>query len=895
MSLEAGQTLSHYRLIEKIGEGGMGVVWKALDTTLDREVAIKFLPEGFTGDPDRLARFEREAKLLAAMNHPSIAAVYGLHEHEGIRFIAMEFVPGETLADRLMRGALPLNEAFELAQQVADALEAAHESGVIHRDLKPANIRVTADGTVKVLDFGLAKTVDGPVGGDPSSTPTITSGGTAAGMILGTVAYMSPEQARGKPLDRRTDIWSFGCLLYEMLTGHRCFGGETASDTLARILEREPDRKLLPRETPATIRATLQRCLVKDPRRRLRDVGEFRIALEDRHTAAAQAVETPQHRLFGRALPWIIATLMTICAVVVGLMALRPASTPREGSARLVVSLPENHQLAVADETSLAISPDGSRLVYAASSPPGSPPRLYLRELDSYEAVPIPGTEDAQGPFFSPDGRWLGYFADSRLYRIALEGGAPLEICHVGQYVPGASWGDDDMILFADSPDSGLLRVPAAGGTPERLTTPAIEDGEISHGWPHHLPDGENVLFTLRSSEGTSVALLSLRTGERRVLAKGIGGAKYLLPGYVVFARFEGLAVMQFDPARQDTAVEPVILLDDVYTIPNVKGTGMAAFDVSDTGVLVYVGGGSEAGLNQLVWIDRDGGSRQAFEEPGGYEWPRISPDGRKVAVTNRTLEGGIDVWVLDIARDARSRLAVEGNAILPAWTPDGKRIAFASVRGGSPVANVYWRAADGSGETTSLVESEHPRFPRDWSPDGGSLAMVEWHPETMRDILMLDAGGSGDVVPLIATPFDEYSPIFSPDGRWLAYVSDESGRYEVYVESVPRGRGRWLVSSGGGTEPLWSADGRELFYRNGDALIAVPVRSTPTFSVGAPSVLFERRLKNGIYGTLSYDITDDGREFLMIERRLDLVPNQLHVVLGWDEELRHRVAGGED
>jgi len=393
MPLEAGQILAHYRLIEKIGEGGMGVVWKALDPTLDREVAIKFLPEGFARDPDRLARFEREAKLLASLNHPFIATVYGLHEHDGIRFIAMEFVPGETLADRLERGALPLDDGLELARQIADALEAAHEHGVIHRDLKPANIRVTADGIAKVLDFGLAKSMAEPAAADATSAPTATSGGTAAGVILGTAPYMSPEQARGKPLDRRTDIWSFGCVLYEMLGGKRCFGGETISDTLAQILEREPDWKVVPAGTPTVIRGLLQRCLQKDPRRRLRDVGEARIAIEERLADPAPAAKTMPRRSRSGTVAWTVAVLMTICAAVLGWMALRPTPSPPRTPTRLVVSLPQNQHLAIADAMSLAISPDGSRVVYGASSPPGSRPRLYLRELDRFEALPIPGTE----------------------------------------------------------------------------------------------------------------------------------------------------------------------------------------------------------------------------------------------------------------------------------------------------------------------------------------------------------------------------------------------------------------------------------------------------------------------------------------------------------------------
>jgi len=499
------------------------------------------------------------------------------------------------------------------------------------------------------------------------------------------------------------------------------------------------------------------------------------------------------------------------------------------------------------------------------------------------------------GPFFSPDSRWLGYFANGKLNKIAVEGGTPLEICHVGQVVPGASWGRDDMILFSDSPDSGLVRVPAAGGTPETFTTPLRADGEVSHGWPQHLPDGESVLFTIRSGSGTNIALLSSRTGEWQVLVKGMGGAQYLPSGHLVYARLEGLVAVPFDLALQSTAGEPVVVMDDVYAVPAMKGTGIAAFDVSDNGVLVYVGGGAEAGENRLVWVDRDGRTRPAFGEPGGYEWPRISPDGKKVAVTNRTLDGRINVWVLDLERDARSKLTLEGNDILPVWTPDGERITFGSIRGDSRVPNVYRKAADGSGEPTLLVESDHPRFPRAWSADGNLLAIVEWNPQSMRDIWILDVENSGEARPFINSPFDEFTPILSPDSAWLAYVSNESGRYEVYVESYPRGRGRWLISSGGGTEPLWSADGRELFYRNADAMIAVPVQSTPTFSVGPPRVLFERALKRGVYSSLSYDVTADGREFLMIDRQVELVPNQLHVVLDWDEELRRRVPVGVD
>jgi serine/threonine-protein kinase len=696
-------------------------------------------------------------------------------------------------------------------------------------------------------------------------------------------------------MDRRTDIFSFGCVLYEMLAGKRCFRGETVSDVLAQILEREPDWSAMPASTPAAIRALLRRCLRKDPRRRLRDVGEVRIAIEDPEAAQAPGAEPASRGSGYGTVPWAVAALMAACAAVLGWMAWQPAPAPPRGPARLAVSLPRDHQLAIADAASLAISPDGSRVVYGASSPPGSRPRLYLRELDRFEAVPVPGTEGAIGPFFSPDGRWLGYFAEGKLFKIAVEGGTPLEICHVGQVVPGAGWSPDDTIIFATSPDSGLFRVPSAGGTPEPLTTPASADGEQGHAWPQLLPDGESLLFTVSTVKGSSIAVLSLRTGQWRTLEKGMGGARYLPSGHLIFARFEGLVAVPFDPVEGRTAGEPVVVLDDVYTIPALRGVGMAAFAVSDTGVLVYMPGGAEAGENSLVWVDRDGRSRAVSREAGGYEWPRLSPDGKKLAVTNRTTDGSTDIWVLDIERDTRSRLTLTGNNILPAWSPDGRRIAFASTRGGSSVVNLFWKAADGSGEASRLVESPHPRFPLSWSPDGQLLAITEWNPDSMRDIWILDLNGSEESRPIINTQYDEYSPMFSPDGRWLAYVSDESDRNEIYVEPYPRGQGRWLVSAGGGTEPVWSSDGRELFYRNAGRMMVVPVRLQPEFGVGAPRVLFERALKRGLYDSLSYDVTADGRRFLMIERKMDLAPNQLNVVLDWAHELRDRVAVSTD
>jgi serine/threonine-protein kinase len=630
--------------------------------------------------------------------------------------------------------------------------------------------------------------------------------------------------------------------------------------------------------------------LRKDPRRRLRDIGEARVAIEDLGSAESAEPRSASRGSWRGTLPWAIAALMTICAGVVGWVNWRTESPAPRSSARLVVSLPPQQRLAIAHATSVELSPDGEWLVYAASSPPGSRPRLYLRKLDRFEAVPIPGTDGAEGPFFSPDSRWMGFFAEGKLFKIAVEGGTPVEICHVGQVVPGASWGPDDSIFFSDSPDSGLLRVSARGGTPERLTTPEYAAGEIGHGWPQLLPDGESVLFSISSIQGPRVAVLSLRTGEWRTLEGGIGGARYLASGHLVYGLSEGLAAVAFDPVAMRTSGAPVVVQKGVYTIPGIKGFGLAAFSVSDTGLLAFLPGGAMSGKNRLVWIDRDGRTRPVSEEPGLYEWPRLSPDGKKLVATNRTADGQIGIWVLDLERDARSRLTLEGGNITPTWSPDGEQIIFASTRRDSGIPHIYRKSADGSGDAHLLLEGKYPRFPSSWTPDGRLLAFTEWHPETMRDIWIFSLDGTGEAKPIVNTRFDEHSPIFSPDGRWVAYMSDESGRVEVYVQSYPAGRGRWIISAGGGKEPAWSADGRALFYRSADKMMEVAIQTEPSFKAGAPRVVFERPLKTGVYDSVSYDVSAGGDRFLMIERDLEAAPNQVNVVLDWDEVLRSRV-----
>jgi Tol biopolymer transport system component len=884
-----GTTLGHYRIVEKIGAGGMGEVYRAIDERLDRDVAIKVLPEEVAEDPERLARFEREAKLLASLSHQNIATLHGLEEYESQRYLVMELAEGDTLAERIEKGPIPVDDALDYACQIAEGLEAAHEQGIIHRDLKPANVMISPEGKVKILDFGLAKAWR-PEEGDTDLThsPTQTAQMTAAGVLLGTAAYMSPEQARGKPVDKRTDVWSFGCVLFEMLTGATCHQGETVSDTLVGILARAPDWESLPKGSPPLVHRLLRRCLEKDPQRRLRDIGEARIALEDLETGALNggtddgAGQSPTSRRSWRALPWVIAAATAGAALAVGWVASRPE--PPRAPTRLAVDLPSDLRLSITLSNPLAVSPDGSRLAFVASRD-GDRPRLYLRELNRFGASSIPGTEGADGPFFSPDGQWIAFFTDKKLRKVSVLGGAPLDICDVPQLNPGATWGADGTIVISTD-RFGLMRVPASGGTAEQLTAPKLAAGETIHAWPCFLPDGEHLLFTVRGSRGPRVALLSLGTGEWRELAAGGGSVSYLPTGHLLYPRAGGLTAIGFDLDRLETVGQPFPILEDVYAGPGLKGVGQGAFSVSETGVLAYVPGGAAAAETRLVWVDREGRSTPLAADPSNYEWPRLSPDGSRVAVTDRTADGAIDIWVLGVERGTRSRLTGGGNNILATWAPGGEAVFFGSHQAGPGGLNIYRKPVDGAGEAEQVLVREHPLFPMDTTADGRSLLFVEWNPKTARDIWTMTLEGDRRAEPVLVTSFDEYRPMLSPDGRWLAYVSDESGRYEVYVQSWPEGASRTLVSAHGGTGPTWSADSTELFYQNGEAMMAVPVESGTSFSIGTPELLFEGRYKLGVYGSISYDVSADGR-FLMMERSREATADRLHVVLDWFEELK--------
>jgi len=863
-----GRTLGHYEIVEKLGEGGMGAVYRARDTTLGRDVALKLLPEFVAADREKIARLEREARLLASLSHPNVATLHGLEESNGLKYLVMELVPGETLAERIARGPLRIDECLGIFRQIAEGLEAAHEKGIVHRDLKPANVIVTSEGRVKVLDFGLAKAVaEEAPSSDLSKSPTLTREGTEQGVILGTASYMSPEQARGKTLDRRTDIWSFGCVFYEALTGRKAFSGETVSDILAAILEKEPDWTALPARTPVKIRDLLLRCLQKDPHRRLRDIGDARIEIDE---PSASPVTAPRHRY----LPWTVAALVSGIAIW---SLLRPAAEPERPVSRLILNLPPEQGLSHVNDPAVAVSPDGRRVVYVGGS--GTNRKLYVRPIDQLESRPIPGTEDAVTAFFSPDGEWVGFYAMAsvKLKKVRLDGGLPITLCDA-QNPWGASWGTDDTILFAPGDASGLSRVSASGGAQSVVTTPDATQGETSHRWPEILPDGKSALFTILtgpSVDGARIGLLSLETGEYRVLVDGGSFARYVPTGHLVYGSERVLLAAAFDLERLELTGSPVPILEGVWT--NLT-FGTAHFALSREGTLAYVA--SVAEERALVWVDRAGAVRPLTKEHRPYANPRLSPDGQRLAVKIED-----HIWIYDMARDALTRMTFGPNQEYRAiWTPNGTRLTF---RRDDP-PSIFWQPADGSGESERLTKSENMQLPDSWSPDGKTLVYSEQGPNGFDiGLLTLDSEPSSRL--FLQTVFNEAGGVFSPDGRFLAYVSDESGRYEVYVRPFSGSGGKWLISNAGGVQPLWARNGHEILYRNGDKMMAVAVDTEPEFHAGRPVLLFEGEFYNSDKPFHFYDITPDGQHFIMLQE-VESWPTQIHVVLNWFEELKARV-----
>jgi eukaryotic-like serine/threonine-protein kinase len=893
--LAAGLRVGPYEIVAPLGAGAMGEVYRACDTKLNRDVALKMLPERFALDPDRSARFTREAHLLATLNHPNIAAIYGLEESNGAQALVLELVDGPTLADRIALGPMSLAEALTVARQMAEALEAAHEKGIIHRDLKPANIKIARNGVVKVLDFGLAKVWDGAPQSDLSRSPRLTATDLGARSVLGTPAYMSPEQARGQSLDKRTDIWSFGCVLYEMLTGRAPFAGDTISDTLAALLDREPDWAALPATVPASVRTLIRRCLEKDGRQRIADISVAQFVLDDLADVASatapggSAATAPRPPLWRRVAilsgTWLIGVAMAGGAVW---LAVRPTAPPRVSRLLITPASAAAPSVSVIGY-SVAITPDGTRVVYVGANNTA----LFVRALDQLDATLITGLGDAYGPFVSPDGQWIGFFEGvSSLKKVAISGGPAVTIGRPGGTAIGASWGADGSIIFATNDrTTGLHRIADTGGESTVLTRPNRAGGEDDHLWPEILPGGQAVLFTVTATTGgldqAQVAVLDLRTGTPTVLIRGGSHARYVSGGHLVYAAAGRLHAVAFDLDRLAVVGTPVTVQPEVLTNPGVA--------VAADGTLVYLSGGVSEVERTLVWVDRKGEETPIPAPPRNYAFPRLSPDGTRLALYIPDQE--IDIWLWDLARATLTRATFDrGVDIYPVWRrPDGRQLIFSSVRGGG--VNLFAQAADGSGDVTRLTTSPNVQHATSVSPDGTRLVFTETAPATGQDVMQLRLDGTPAVTPLVQTPFSERNAEVAPDGRWLAYEANDSGRFNVYVRPFPDvSSGYWQVSTDGGTRPLWARNSQELFYLSptGD-LMRVGVALGPTWAATAPTRLFE-----GSYGAAAnqsgrtYDVAPDGKRFLMIKaggrREQTAVPTSLVVVQNWREELKRLV-----
>jgi eukaryotic-like serine/threonine-protein kinase len=901
VALSPGTRLGAYEVAAPLGAGGMGEVYRAVDTRLKRSVAIKVLPDSVANDPDRLARFQREAEILASLSHPNIAAIHGLEESDGINAIVMELVEGRTLAERLAHGPIALDEALPIAKQIAEALEAAHDHGIIHRDLKPANIKVRPDGAVKVLDFGLAKLTEEPALAASSGvasrslSPTITSPAllTGAGVILGTAAYMSPEQARGRPADKRSDVWAFGVVLFEMLAGCRAFDGEDVSETLALVMTREPAWTALPATTPPALRRLVHRCLQRNPDRRLRDIGDARLELaeaeqeKDAPPIAADAIRSQQPARWWRVLPWSITA--GLAAGSLAMLAAWAPWQPQPAAQPLRFEIRSGASEGFAPlGGGLALSPDGSTLAFV-TAPPGDPVgvqssrSLYVRQLASLEATLLSGTEGATFPFFSPDGRWIAFFTGGpggQLKKVAAGGGAVVALCDA----PGArggSWGDDDTIVFASSTipaPARLMRIPAAGGQPQPIA-PAGAAGNAET-WPEVLPGARAVLYTVpgpaSAYDTATIFVRPLPNGQPREVQPGGYSPRYLASGHLAFVRNDALFVAPFDIEALQTTGPAVPVIERVTT----QTVGTAFVDVSAGGTLVYVAGSfnASAAINQapVMWLERTGGSRTLRAAPSSWALPRFSPDGERLAMT---ISDGrqSDIWVYDWMRDILTRVTSDsGNDVSPVWTPDGRRLVFGATRHG-PVSNIYVQNADGTGAAERVSESDEPQLPGDFHPDGTRLVLHQGNlTQGRQSIVVLPIersaqGGlrAGQPSVVVGGPGLKAYGRFSPDGRWLAYVSQESGRFEVYVQPFPGPGPRVQISSDGSSKGLWSPTRPELYFAGGAAqaqmmMIRYSVEGE-VFKPGRASASSETRFSGAppfqTYGP-GFDIHPDGERF---------------------------------
>ncbi len=895
MPLTNGTRLGPYEILAPLGAGGMGEVYRARDTRLGREVAVKVLPVGVSSDLERLKRFEKEARSASSLNHPNIVTIHDIGFERGVSYIAMELVDGQSLREVLADGALKTKRLLAIAAQVAEGLAKAHGARIVHRDLKPENVMVTKDGFVKILDFGLAKLTqpDAPEG--PQTHAPTVSAGTEPGVVMGTVGYMSPEQALGKALDFRSDQFSFGSILYELATGKSAFARATTVDTLSAIVHEEPHSiGIVNPAVPAPLRWVVERCLAKDAGERYastvdlaRDLASVREHISE--LSGGEAALAPGTRPRRRGLFGVIGALAALLlGLGAGFVAFGHRVAPLESRplVRLNMTFSPSEFPIEAEGPTLALSPDGARLVYVGRGPQDR--RLYVRAMDRFEATPVPGTDGGVGPFFSPDGQWLGFWADKKLKKVSLGGGQPLTICDAAT-LRGASWAADGTILLSPYGNAALFRVSDRGGDPKPVTMLDRQKGEFTHRWPQILPGGKAAIFTAHGATGNydnaRIGLVMLETGETRTLLEGGTQARYVPTGHLVYLRSGSLYAVPFDLARLAVTGPPVPVLDGVAFY---GAAGLAFYDVSAAGTLVYLPLDPKTFDAELVWVDRKGTATPLTDVRRWYGEAKLAPDGRRLAVAAQTSEEEqSDIWILDLARGSWGRLTSGGLNYSPVWSSDGERLAFASNRSGT--INTFWMPIDRSSPPEQLTKSDTWTDPLSWSPDGRTLLVEQGFSATGSDIFELSWEGDRTLRSFLRTPANEGNARFSPDGRWIAYQSDESGRSEVYVAAYPGPGGRSQVSIDGGSDPVWSRDGRELFYLGGGKLMAVAVETGPKFRAGLPKPLF------GLKNLEAYDVAPDGQRFVFVRTRgEDAGPKSLAVVLNWFDDLKRRSSVGK-
>jgi eukaryotic-like serine/threonine-protein kinase len=893
--LSAGTRLGAYEIVSAIGAGGMGEVYRAHDTKLQRDVAIKVLPASVADDPPRLARFRREAQLLASLNHPHIAAIYGVEDSDRVALV-LELIEGPTIANRIARGAVPWKEAIAIAIQIADGLEAAHERGVIHRDLKPANVKLSSSGRAKVLDFGLAKLTPGGALDSGSDHGTVAETvaaehQTREGMLVGTIAYMSPEQARGQSIDKRADIWAFGCVLFEMLAGRPPFGGQTPTDTLAAIVERDPSWNAVPGEVPLAVVDVLRRCLAKDPRRRFHDLADVRLQLEDALNAPPAApVATGPRRGWVPMTTGVVVGVAVTAAVAALIIRRGPpvaestAAAPVARVVRFAISpdqlLDEQACGSVnCGQSILALSPDGREAVYAARAE--GTQQLYIRGLDQFDVRPIPGTIGGLGPTFSPDGRMIAFIADHKLKTVALSGGTPTVLVDSidGR---GLCWGADGNVYYNPGLATGIWKIPARGGPPTAVTTITTE---FQDRFPYIVPDGSTLFFSGSTRLGEEqVFVQSLRTGERRLVGSGFS-PHYLSTGHLVYVQSGRLMAVRFDLARMQTEGAPTVVFEGIEE--TTWGTPQIA--LSPSGSILYIPASGAAAGNELVWLSLDGKVESTIPAAGrAYSSPRVSPDGRTIAAAIRGVP--TDIWQYDLARETWGRFTFDGTSQYPVWSPDGRKLIYNSGKLGP--TEFLSKPVDNTASESVLLGGDSQIVPFSISPDGRILVYVVVDPKNLPDIWTLNIDDPAKRRPFLQTPFREGAPVFSPDGHWIAYASDESGRSEIYVRPFPGPGQQWTISTEGGAEPIWPRKSQQIFYRNADTMMVVDVTTTPEFSASKPRRLFERSYERSDAYWPNYDATPDGRRLLMLRYIESPHPaqRQINVVLNWFDELKQRV-----